>query len=57
MAYGGDLGELWRRMAADVHEILNGANPGEIPIYLPTKYKFVVNQKAAQCDNENSAMR
>jgi putative tryptophan/tyrosine transport system substrate-binding protein len=33
MAYEADLSEAGRRMADDVHEILKGANPGEIPIY------------------------
>jgi putative ABC transport system substrate-binding protein len=31
-----------------VHEILNGAKPGDIPIYQPTKFEFVVNLKAAK---------
>jgi putative tryptophan/tyrosine transport system substrate-binding protein len=48
MAYGTDLVELWRRMADDVHEILNGANPGDIPIYQPTKFELVINMKAAK---------
>ena len=48
MAYEGDLGELGRRMADDVHEILNGAKPGDIPIYQPTKFEFVINLKAAK---------
>jgi putative ABC transport system substrate-binding protein len=47
MAYGTDLVELWRRMASDVHQILNGAKPGDIPIYQPTKFEFVINLKAA----------
>ena len=47
MAYASDFRELGRRMADDVHEILNGANPGDIPIYLPTKYELVINLKAA----------
>jgi putative tryptophan/tyrosine transport system substrate-binding protein len=47
MAYGGDLAELGRRMANDVHQILNGAKPGDIPIYQPTKIEFVINLKAA----------
>jgi putative ABC transport system substrate-binding protein len=33
MAYETDLVELWRRMAYDVHQILNGAKPDDIPIY------------------------
>jgi putative ABC transport system substrate-binding protein len=48
MAYGTDFAELWRRLADDVHEILNGAKPGDIPIYQPTKFEFLVNLKAAK---------
>jgi putative ABC transport system substrate-binding protein len=48
MAYSADWGELGRRMADDVHEVLNGAKPGDIPIYQPTKFELVVNLKAAQ---------
>jgi len=48
MAYSGDNSELGRRMADDVHEILNGAKPGDIPIYQPTKFDFVINLKAAK---------
>jgi putative ABC transport system substrate-binding protein len=48
MAYGTDLVEVWRRLADDVHEILNGAKPGDIPIYQPTKFEFVINLKAAK---------
>jgi putative ABC transport system substrate-binding protein len=48
MAYAVDLGELGRRIADDVHEILKGAKPGDIPIYQPTKYEFLINLKAAK---------
>ena len=48
MAYRIDLGELWRRMADDVHEILGGAKPGDIPIFQPTRFEFLVNLKAAK---------
>jgi putative tryptophan/tyrosine transport system substrate-binding protein len=47
MAYAGDLGEAGRRMADDVHQILNGAKPGDIPIYQATEFQFIVNLKAA----------
>jgi putative ABC transport system substrate-binding protein len=48
MAYESDVGELWRRMADDVHEILNGAKPGDIPIYQPTKFDVAINLKTAK---------
>ena len=48
LAYGADLGEGGRRTADDVHEILNGAKAGDIPIYRPTKFELVSNLKAAK---------
>ena len=48
MAYVSDPTELARRIADDVHRILNGAKPGDIPIYQPTKYEFLINLKAAK---------
>ena len=48
MAYTVDLAELLRRLADDVHQILNGANPGNIPIYQPTKFELLINLKTAK---------
>jgi putative tryptophan/tyrosine transport system substrate-binding protein len=48
MAYAPDLGELAQRMANDVHQILNGAKPGDIPFYQPSKFQLVLNLKAAK---------
>jgi putative tryptophan/tyrosine transport system substrate-binding protein len=48
MAYASDNRELWRRMADGVHEILNGAKPGDIPIYQPTKFELVINLETAK---------
>jgi putative tryptophan/tyrosine transport system substrate-binding protein len=31
-----------------VHQVLDGAKPGDIPIYQPTKYEFLINLKAAR---------
>jgi putative ABC transport system substrate-binding protein len=45
MAYAPDLGELVQRLANDVHQILNGAKPGDIPFYQPNKFQLIVNLK------------
>jgi putative ABC transport system substrate-binding protein len=48
MAYAVDLAELLRRMADDVHQILKGAQPGDIPIYQPIKFELLINLKTAK---------
>ncbi len=48
MAYAPELGELAQRLANDVHQILNGAKPGDIPFYQPNKFQLIVNLKAAK---------
>jgi putative ABC transport system substrate-binding protein len=48
MAYAVDLAELLRRMADDVHQILKGTKPGDIPIYQPTKFELLINLKTAR---------
>ena len=48
LAYTVDLAELLRRMADDVHQILKGAKPGDIPIYQPTKFDLLINLKTAK---------
>src|SRR5882757_2688633 len=48
MAYTVDLAELLRRMADDVHQILKGTKPGDIPIYQPTKFELLINLKTAK---------
>jgi putative ABC transport system substrate-binding protein len=48
MSYGIDLVEIFRQAARDIGQILNGANPGDIPVYQPTKFELVVNLKAAK---------
>jgi putative tryptophan/tyrosine transport system substrate-binding protein len=48
MTYAPDLGELAQRLANDVHQILNGAKPGDIPFYQPTKFQLFINLKTAK---------
>ena len=47
MAYEADLGEAGRRMADDVHQILSGTKPADIPIYQSTKFDLAINLKTA----------
>jgi ABC-type uncharacterized transport system substrate-binding protein len=47
MAYGSDATETARQIANDVHQILGGVRPGDIPIYQATKFEFVINLRTA----------
>ena len=48
IAFGPDVAEMFRRAAYFVDRILKGANPAEIPVERPTKFKLVVNLKTAK---------
>jgi len=48
MTYVPDRPEMYRRVAVHVDKILKGANPGDIPVELPTKYELVINLKTAE---------
>jgi putative ABC transport system substrate-binding protein len=48
MAYSPDLSGTIRRAANVVGQILNGANPGDIPFYQATKFELVINVKTAK---------
>src|SRR5262249_16479610 len=48
MSFVPDRPEMYRRVAVHVDKILQGANPRDIPVELPTKYELVINLKAAE---------
>jgi putative ABC transport system substrate-binding protein len=48
MSYGPSIISLWRRSAAYVSKILNGAKPAELPIEQPTRFELVINLKTAK---------
>jgi putative ABC transport system substrate-binding protein len=39
--------ETARQIANDVHQILGGIKPGDIPIYQPTKFELAMNLRTA----------
>jgi putative ABC transport system substrate-binding protein len=47
MAYGFNNVDLFRRAAPYVARILNGENPGSLPVQAPTKFELVINLKTA----------
>jgi putative ABC transport system substrate-binding protein len=48
MAYGPSLADLYRPLASYIDRILRGAKPGELPIYLASKFELLVNLKIAK---------
>ena len=48
VAYSNDTIEQYRQAASYVDQILRGANPAELPVQTPTKFKTFVNVKTAK---------
>jgi putative tryptophan/tyrosine transport system substrate-binding protein len=48
VSYGYEEVEQFKQAATYVDRILRGANPGELPLQLPTKYQLVINLKTAK---------
>ena len=48
MVYGSDVAALYQWVARYVDQILRGAKPGELPVYLESKFELLINLKAAK---------
>jgi putative ABC transport system substrate-binding protein len=47
MAYGADIGAVYRESAAFVDKIIKGRKPVDLPVELATKFQLVINLKTA----------
>jgi putative ABC transport system substrate-binding protein len=48
ISYGINLPDLFRQSAVYADRILKGANPGDLPIFQPTKFELVINLTTAK---------
>jgi putative ABC transport system substrate-binding protein len=48
LSLGTDIGALGRRAAYQVHRILGGAKPGDLPVERPSTFKLTLNLKTAR---------
>ena len=48
ISYGSNISDTYRKAATYVDRILKGANPGDLPVELPSKFDLVVNLKTAK---------
>jgi len=48
ISYGVSITDTYRRAAGYVDKVLRGAQPGDLPAQLPTKFELVVNLKTAK---------
>jgi putative ABC transport system substrate-binding protein len=47
ISYGASIPDLTRRAAAFVVKVINGTNPGDLPIEQPTTFELIINLKTA----------
>ena len=48
MASAPDYAALYRRAASQVHKLLRGAKPSELPVEQATRYDLTINLKTAK---------
>ena len=48
ISYGPRYRDLYRQAAGQVHKILNGTKPGDIPVEQPTRFEVVLNMRTAR---------
>jgi len=48
VSYGPHYGDLYRRAATQVHRILRGAKPADLPVEQPTTFELAINRKTAK---------
>jgi putative tryptophan/tyrosine transport system substrate-binding protein len=48
MSYGTVSEDEFRNAAIYMDRIFKGTNPGDLPVQMPTKFKLVINFKAAK---------
>jgi putative ABC transport system substrate-binding protein len=48
VSYGANYADLYRRVASQVHKILNGAKPADIPVEQPVRFEYILNIRTAK---------